>query len=97
VSQEPIAARGNGVRLAVTVIPRSPKPGISGLRNGRLLVRVAAPPVDSAANEEVRTRLAATLRVPRGAVTLVSGHLTRHKVIDVDGVDVAAVQSRLGE
>jgi uncharacterized protein (TIGR00251 family) len=39
--------------LIVRVIPRSSKPGIAGIREGVLLVRLQSPPVEGAANEEL--------------------------------------------
>lgn len=89
------------VRLAVRLTPRGGADRIDGVGEGRVLrVRVAAPPVDGAANEALCRLLARELRVPRGAVRVTSGATGRSKVVEVDGIDggaLAAAWPRLGE
>ena len=58
---------------------------MDGVADGVLRVRVAAPPVDGAANEALVRLLASELGVARGAVRLVSGATARTKVIEVAG------------
>lgn len=70
--------------IAVRVIPRARRDEVGGERDGRLLVRTTAPPVDDAANEAVRRLIAAHLGVPRRRVTLLSGHRSRDKVLRVE-------------
>jgi uncharacterized protein (TIGR00251 family) len=91
----PVRATAHGARIDVRVIPRSPRTGVEGVRDGRLLVRVTAPPVDSAANEAVVAVLADTLGVPKRSVRLVAGATGRNKTIEVNGVDVGDVMARL--
>jgi uncharacterized protein len=59
-------------------------------------VRVAAPPVDGAANEALLRFLAKTLGVACGAVELVAGSGSRSKIVEIRGLDVAAGVRRLG-
>lgn len=73
------------------VQPRSSRSGVDGLHGDALRVRVNAPPVDGAANEAVVEVLAKALGVPRRAVTVVAGHGSRSKVVEVTGVDAASV------
>jgi hypothetical protein len=83
------------VILDVRVIPRAARPGLAGTRDGALLVRVSAPPVENAANEALIDVLSAALRVPKRAITIVSGERSRLKRVRVDGVTeefVRAVQ-----
>ena len=54
-------------------------------------MRVNAPPVDGAANEAVVEVLAKALGVPRRAISIVAGHASRSKVVEVNGVDAARV------
>jgi uncharacterized protein len=68
------------------VIPRARKSEIAGVRDGALLVRVAAPPVDSAANLALIELLAATVNVPRRAIRISAGETSRHKRVAIDGV-----------
>jgi hypothetical protein len=73
--------------LEIRVIPRAGRSGFGGLRGGALLVRLAAAPVDGAANDELIALLAKTLRIPRGAVTIVSGERSRTKRVRIAGID----------
>ena len=70
--------------LAVRVIPRARRDEVGGERDGRLVVRTTAAPVDDAANEAVRRLVAEHLGVPRRRVRLVSGHRSRDKLLRVD-------------
>jgi len=81
-----------GVELDVRVIPRAKKTEIAGFRDEALLVRVAAPPVEAAANRALIEYLATRLHVPRRAVHIVSGERSRHKRVAIDGVTVDLVR-----
>jgi uncharacterized protein len=81
-----IRSTPTGVELNVRVIPRSRKTEISGIRDDALLVRVAVPPVEGAANDALIELFAATCHVPRRAIRLVSGQTSRHKRLAIDGV-----------
>jgi uncharacterized protein YggU (UPF0235/DUF167 family) len=71
--------------IEVRVTPRSAKPGVE-LREGRVVIRVQAPPVGGRATDEARRRLAEALAVPPSAVRLRSGAASRDKTFEVDGV-----------
>ena len=58
-----------------------------GFREGTLLVRVTAPAIEGRANESVRRLLAKRLGVPTSAVTILRGHRSRDKLIEIDGID----------
>ncbi|MDP6582516.1 MAG: DUF167 domain-containing protein [Vicinamibacterales bacterium] len=88
---------GDGVVVLVRVIPRSSRTRVAEIREGRLLVRLTAPPVDGAANEALVRVLAKTLEVPRRAVRVVSGERARHKSVLVDGLTAEEFLARLGE
>ena len=74
-------------RFLVHVQPRAKKTEIAGRHGDAIRIRLAAPPVDGAANEELVRFLAETLGVPRAAVTITAGLTSRRKRIAVDGVD----------
>jgi len=74
------------ITLDVRVIPRARKTECAGFRDDVLVVRIAAPPVDDAANNVLIGFLSSALRVPRRAVRIVSGDRSRHKRIAIDGV-----------
>jgi uncharacterized protein YggU (UPF0235/DUF167 family) len=74
--------------IAVRVTSRSAKPGIGGWRAGadgreELEIRVADAPADGAANDAVEKLLARALGLSRSQVSIVSGHASRHKRIEV--------------
>ncbi|MEZ5319987.1 MAG: DUF167 domain-containing protein [Vicinamibacterales bacterium] len=84
------------VRLDLRVVPRASRNAIDGLREGRLVVRVTAPPVDRAANDAVVRLVAEALGLPRRDVTLVRGETGRNKTVEIRGLGEAAVRERLG-
>lgn len=57
-----------------------------------LKVRLAAPPVDGAANDALMLLLARELDVPRRAITIVSGASSRSKLVQVEGIASGAVE-----
>jgi len=75
------------VDLDVRVTPRAGRTGFAGMREDVLLVRLAAAPVDGAANEELINLIAKTLRIPRRDITIVSGERSRTKRIRITGLD----------
>lgn len=83
------------MELDVRVIPRASRDGLAGMRDGRLLVRVSAPPVDGKANAAVCALLAKAAGVPKGAVSVVRGESSRDKRLRIEG-DEAAVRAALG-
>jgi uncharacterized protein len=91
-----IAPVVGGVRLRVRVQPRASRSECTGLVGDELRIRLAAPPVDGAANDALVRFLAQALDVSRGAVALIAGASSRSKVIEVQGVDAKTVQARLG-
>ena len=62
---------------------------------GAWKVRVSAPPENGRANDAVLKLLADRVGLPRRAVSLVSGHSGREKVVQVDGLDRAESERRL--
>ena len=85
------------MELDVRVIPRAARDELAGTREGRLLVRVTAPPVDGRANAAVCALLASVAGVPKGAVSVVRGESSRDKRVRIAGeVDERAVRAALG-
>jgi len=68
------------------VVPRASRSEIVGEHDGALRVRIAAPPVDDAANEELTRILARTFKVPRSAVSIVKGRSAKLKQVRIAGV-----------
>jgi len=80
---------GGALVFAVRVVPRASRTAVAGEHDGALRVRVAAPPVEGAANEELARFLAKTLGVPARDVEIVSGHASKSKRVRVRGVSAA--------
>jgi uncharacterized protein (TIGR00251 family) len=83
------------VTIDVRVIPRARKTEYGGERDGAFVIRLAAPPVDGAANDALVDFLSATLNLPRRAIRIVAGERGRRKRIEIDGTAVADVRARL--
>jgi len=90
-----VEAIPGGVVITVRVIPRASRSCVAGTRGNALLVRLTAPPVDGAANDELVQVLATALGVSRRAIDLVSGERSRLKRVRVSGLDASTVISRL--
>jgi len=80
------SVREDAVTIQVQVVPRASRSEVVGEFNGALRIRLAAPPVDGAANEELIRVLAKAFKVPRGAVKLVSGHSSKIKQVSIEAL-----------
>jgi uncharacterized protein (TIGR00251 family) len=75
------------LRLDVRVIPRAARDEIAGTRDGALIVRVTAPPVEDAANRVVVKLIAKRAGVARSRVRITRGKRSRAKRIEIDASD----------
>ncbi len=82
-----IASRLKDVALcfAVRVVPNASRSQIVGEFNKQLRVRIAASPVDGAANEALTRCLARAFKVARRDVEITSGHASKSKAVRVRG------------
>jgi uncharacterized protein (TIGR00251 family) len=71
--------------ISVRVQPRARSNEIVGDRDGVLLVRVSAPPVEGKANEALCKVIARSLGIARGRVAIVRGVGSRQKLVRVQG------------
>lgn len=83
-----ITAKDGGISFSVRVQPRASRSGIVGELDGALKIRLAAPPVDGEANEELIRFLAKLFDVSRQQVSILSGQTSKNKLIRVDGIVV---------
>ena len=83
--------------LLVRVIPRASKTAITGKRGDAVVVRLAAPPVDGAANAALVEFIADLFGRPKRDITILSGHTSRDKRISIAGVSEAELARRLSE
>ena len=84
------------VTFKVQVVPRASRSEIVGEHAGVLRVRIAAPPVDGAANEELVRLLARALGVSTRALTITRGNTSKLKVIRAKGVSPEALAALVG-
>lgn len=84
-----------GVELTLRVIPRARKTQTAGTRGDAVVVRLAAPPVDGAANAALVEWIAKGLKVPARSVRIVSGDRSRDKRVAIDGVSAARLEQWL--
>jgi uncharacterized protein (TIGR00251 family) len=91
----PLAPSAAGITLAVRVVPRAGRTSVAGVRGDALLVRLAAAPVDGAANDALVAFLADIFDRPRRDITLVAGHTSRDKRIAIAGLTEAQLAARL--
>lgn len=77
------------MKIAIHLTPGAQKSEVVGSTQdifGRdvLSVRVAARPVDGAANEALIELLAGYFDTPRSTISIISGHISRHKVVQIN-------------
>ena len=75
------------IQLTVRVVPRASKPGIAGVRDGALLVRLQSAPVDGAANAELIEVIAKAFGAAKRDVTMESGERSKLKRVAIETLD----------
>ena len=86
---------GPSPRLRLRVSPAARTSGVVGRLGEAWKIRVAAPPEDGKANDAVLELLTQALGVPRRCLELVSGRVSRDKVVVVQGLTRAEAERRL--
>jgi uncharacterized protein (TIGR00251 family) len=81
--------------IAVRLQPRARREEVVGERDGVVVIRVSAPPVDGKANAALCRFIAKKAGVAPSRVEIVRGHTAREKVVRVEGLDVAALRAAL--
>lgn len=88
-----LRAAATGVTLAVRAQPGAKKTAFAGVygegATAQLKIAVQAPPIDGRANHALAAFLAKTFDLPKNAVRLLSGELSRSKVFLLEGVTLA--------
>lgn len=86
----PYRRQDAGWLLDVLVQPRTSRTQLAGLHDGRLKLRLTAPPVDGAANAALLDFLAQCLGLPRGALSVARGSTGRRKTVRISAGDELA-------
>ncbi|MDF1535620.1 MAG: DUF167 domain-containing protein [bacterium] len=81
-------------RVRIQVKPRASKDAVEGWKDGVLIVRLTAPPVEGAANSSLIKLLAKGAGVARSRVHIVSGERGRSKLLEFEGVTLDELKDR---
>jgi len=81
--------------VTLHIVPRARASAVAGSHGDAVKIRVAAPPVDGAANAELVRFLAARLNVPAARVTIVGGTRGRRKTVAIEGMRAEEIQRAL--
>jgi uncharacterized protein len=90
-----LVERSGAVALRVRVQPRASREELAGVREGALVVRLTAAPVEGAANRALARLLGKRLGVPPSAVVIAAGRTSRSKLVVVTGLRSAEARARL--
>jgi len=74
--------------IPLHVQPRARRSQIAGYFNGALKLKIAAPPVDDAANRAVIEFFAVLLDLPKSRLRIVAGAKSRDKVLRIDALSL---------
>jgi uncharacterized protein (TIGR00251 family) len=91
----PLDLTPDGVRLTLHIQPGASRTELAGRHGDAIKIRVAAPPVDGAANAELVSFLAHRLGVPRSAVVIRHGESGRRKTIEIRGLSLTQAGQKL--
>jgi uncharacterized protein len=86
---------GARAELRVRLQPGASRSEIAGERDGAILIRVTAPPVEGRANEALRKLIAKRVGVAKRRVTIARGQRARDKLVWIDGVEEGAAREAL--
>lgn len=75
------------ITITVQIQPKSASDEIAGIHDGRLKIRISAPPVDGKANERLTEVLAKALGVSKSSVEIIRGKTSKLKTIRISGID----------
>ena len=84
-------------RITLYVQPRASRTEVAGRHGEAIRIRLAAPPVDNAANLALIEFIAGRCGVGKRSVRIVAGASSRHKVVEVDGLTAAEIAARLDD
>jgi len=90
-----VTENADGVVIRIHLQPRASKTEICGIQGDELKVRVTSPPVDDAANRLCADFFAKNFKRPKSAVTIISGHKSRHKRVQISGATLEDISDLL--
>jgi uncharacterized protein len=85
-----------GAAITVKVTPRAKKTGVAGVMDdGTIKIKLAAPPVNGAANKALVEYLAEVLGLPKSQVDIVAGETSERKLVSLVGISPEKVDTIL--
>ncbi len=82
----PFTRTKDGICIEIKVEPRSSKRGIAGVLGNKLKVKLTAPPVEGAANDQLVEVLAEAFGIKKAAIKIVRGQSSKTKVVELTGI-----------
>jgi uncharacterized protein YggU (UPF0235/DUF167 family) len=95
--EKDVALSRGVVRLTILAKPRASRSRVVKSEGLTVEVALAAPPAEGAANTELIEVLARALAVPKSALRLTLGKSSKHKLVEVTGLDAVDVTRLLLE
>jgi uncharacterized protein len=90
-----VSEKNEAVTFRVRAQPRAAKTEIVGEYGGAVKLRIAAPPVDGKANDEMIRFFSKLFMIPNRSVEIVSGDSSRDKIVRLHNISLARVQEGL--
>jgi len=94
-SDNPVTEIPGGVRVQLLIQPRGSKNEVVGIHEGRVKVKLTAPPVEGAANKALVAYISAVIGVPKRQICLTKGEVSRRKTVEISGVTIEEVETAL--
>lgn len=83
----PFRKTKDGIAIEVKVEPRSSQKKIAGVSEGVLKVKLTAPPVEGAANEQLIELIAEATGMRKSLIKIVRGGSSKRKTVEIRGVE----------
>ncbi|MBN1365828.1 MAG: YggU family protein [Syntrophaceae bacterium] len=84
-----------GLTFDIQVTPNASRAGIAGEQDGALKLKVAAPPVEGAANDACIKLLASELKLKKSQMEIFSGSKSRKKTVMVKNLSRAELEKKI--
>jgi uncharacterized protein len=84
--------KDRALTFAVRIVPRASRSELAGEYNGALRIRIAAPPVEGAANRELIRLLAKMFKLPQNSIDIISGAGSKNKIVHIAGAASAQLE-----
>jgi uncharacterized protein (TIGR00251 family) len=95
--QSPFRQQKLGVEISLHVLPNAPKNQIIGLYDGKLKIKINAPPVDGKANEAIIDFFSGYLKISKNKLQIIRGENAKSKTILILGIPLETLRNHLLE